>query len=96
MTRVPVVDICTQYTKSLLLCDIIFVLSAVDKCAPVRYNVSTFNRRYKTMTAFSTAKSGYCTFSAAADTSARNLANLDTARVVVSILLSPIICAKNT
>ena len=48
------------------------------------------------MAAYSTEKTSYCTFSAAADTSARNLANLDTARVVVSILLSPIICAKNT
>ena len=47
------------------------------------------------MTAFATAKSGYCTF-AAASTSARNMDILDTARVVVSILLSPIICAKNT
>ena len=43
------------------------------------------------MTAFSTAKSGYCTFSAAAYTSARNMENLDTARVAVSILLCPII-----
>ena len=51
------------------------------------------------MTACFTAKSnqsGYCTFSAAADTSARNLANLDTARVVVSILLSPSICQLQT
>lgn len=44
------------------------------------------------MAACSTKKTSYCTFSAAADTSAHNLANLDTARVVVSILLSPIIC----
>ena len=96
MTRVPVIDICTQYTKSLLLCDINFVFSAVDKCAPVRYNVSTFNRRYRIMAAYSTKKSGYCANSAAACTSARNMDILDTARVVVSILLSPIICAKNT
>ena len=48
------------------------------------------------MTAFSTAKSGYCANSAAAYTSAHNMDILDTARVVVSILLSPIICAKNT
>ena len=48
------------------------------------------------MTAFSTAKSGYCKTFAAAYTSARNMDMLDTARVVVSILLSPIICAKNT
>ena len=48
------------------------------------------------MFAFSTAKTGYCTFSAAADTSAHNLANLDTARVAVSILLSPIICQLRT
>ena len=48
------------------------------------------------MTAFATAKSGYCTYAAAAYTSARNMDILDTARVVVSILLSPIICAKNT
>ena len=48
------------------------------------------------MTAFATAKSGYCTCTAAASTSARNLENLDTARVAVSILLSPIICVLNT
>ena len=44
------------------------------------------------MAAFSTKKTSYCTCSAAANTSAHNLANLDTAREVVSILLSPIIC----
>ena len=44
------------------------------------------------MAACSTKKTSYCDFSAAANTSAHNLANLDTARVVVSILLSPIIC----
>ena len=48
------------------------------------------------MTAFTTAKSGYCTCAAAASTSARNLENLDTARVAVSILLSPIICVLTT
>jgi len=48
------------------------------------------------MTAFSTAKSGYCTFSAAAYTSVRNMENLDTARVAVSILLIPIICVLRT
>ena len=48
------------------------------------------------MTAFSTAKSGYCTFSAAAYTSARNMENLDTARVAVSILLVPIISLLRT
>ena len=48
------------------------------------------------MTAFATAKSGYCTYAAAASTSARNTENLDTARVAVSILLSPIICVLRT
>jgi len=48
------------------------------------------------MTAFSTAKSGYCTFSAAAYTSARNMENLDTARTAVSILLCPIISVLHT
>ena len=48
------------------------------------------------MTAFATAKSGYCTFAAAASTSARNVDNLDTAIMAVSILLSPIICALHT
>lgn len=47
------------------------------------------------MTAFSTAKSSYCT-SAAAYTSARNMENLDTARVAVSILLVPIISLLRT
>ena len=48
------------------------------------------------MTAFATAKSGYCTNSAAASTSARNIENLDTAILAVSILLSPIICVLCT
>ena len=48
------------------------------------------------MMAFATAKSSYCTYFAAAYTSARNMDILDTARVVVSILLSPIICVKST
>jgi len=73
-----------------------FVFSLVDKCACVRYNVSTFNRRYKIMTAFSTAKSGYCTSFAAACTSARNIDILDTALLAVSILLVPIICVLRT
>ena len=84
------------YTKYFSVDDGNFVFSAVDKCAPVRYNVSTFNRRYGIMTAFSTAKSGYCTFSAAAYTSAHNMENLDTARVAVSILLSPDISLLRT
>ena len=72
------------------------MLWVVDKCAPVRYNVSTFNRRYKEMTAYSTKKSGYCTGSAAACTSAHNMAVLDTAALAVSILLSFIICVLRT
>lgn len=48
------------------------------------------------MMACSFAKSGYCTTSAAAYTSAPNLENLDTARVAVSILLSSRICALRT
>ena len=48
------------------------------------------------MTAFSTAKSSYCTSSAAAYTSVRNMENLDTARVAVSILLVPIISLLRT
>ena len=48
------------------------------------------------MTAFATAKSGYCMFAAAASTSARNLDHLDTAILAVSILLSPIICVLRT
>lgn len=48
------------------------------------------------MTAFSTAKSSYCTSSAAAYTSARNMENLDTARVAVSILLVSIISLLRT
>lgn len=42
------------------------------------------------------AKTGYCTFSAAADTSAQITANLDTAPVAVSNLLSPRICELQT
>ena len=41
------------------------------------------------MAACFTGKTGYCTYSAAAYTSAHNMENLDTARVAVSILLSP-------
>ena len=48
------------------------------------------------MTAFSTAKSGYCMNFAAAYTSAPNMNILDTARVVVSILLAPIISVLRT
>jgi len=48
------------------------------------------------MTAFSTAKSGYCMNTAAACTSALNNDILDTARVVVSILLLPIISVLRT
>ncbi|MBR2421686.1 MAG: hypothetical protein IKB09_04975 [Oscillospiraceae bacterium] len=48
------------------------------------------------MTAFSTAKSGYCMNTAAACTSAHNNDILDTARVVVSILLLPIISVLRT
>ena len=43
------------------------------------------------MTAFATSKFGYCGTAAAAYTSARNMENLDTARVAVSILLCSII-----
>lgn len=43
------------------------------------------------MTVFATAKSGYCTYTAAASTSAHNMDILDTALVAVSILLPPII-----
>ena len=85
-----------QYTKYILSVDVIFVFSVVDKCAPVRYNVSTFNRRYGIMAAYSTMKSGYCTNAAAAYTSARNMENLDTAAQAVSILLSPIISILHT
>ena len=48
------------------------------------------------MTAFATAKSGYCTYSAAAYTSARNMDILDTALAAVSILLSVIISVLRT
>lgn len=48
------------------------------------------------MMAFATAKSSYCTYSAAAYTSARNMDILDTARAAVSILLIPIICVLRT
>ena len=78
-------DICAQYTKTRGEAYGNSVLWYVDKCAPVRYNVSTFNRRYKVMAAFSTVKSGYCTNSAAACTSAHNMPVLDTAIAAVSI-----------
>lgn len=48
------------------------------------------------MTAFATAKSGYCTYAAAAYTSARNMDILDTALAAVSILLSVIISVLRT
>ena len=48
------------------------------------------------MTAFSTAKFGYCTTSAAACTSMRNMDILDTARLVVSIVLFPILSVLRT
>ena len=44
------------------------------------------------MTAYATAKSGYCTCAAAACTSAHDLAHLDTALTAVSILLMSDIC----
>ena len=48
------------------------------------------------MATFTAKKSGYCTNTAAACTSARNLDSLDTAGLAVSILLSPIICQLRT
>ena len=48
------------------------------------------------MAAYSTKKSGYCTNSAAAYTSARNMDILDTALAAVSILLSVIISVLRT
>ena len=48
------------------------------------------------MAAFSTAKSSYCTTSAAACTSAHNMDILDTALAAVSILLSVIISVLRT
>ena len=48
------------------------------------------------MTAFATAKSGYCTYAAAAYTSARNMDILDTALAAVSILLSVLISVLRT
>lgn len=47
------------------------------------------------MLAYTTTKSGYCGFCAAADTSARNEKILDTALGVVSIVISleiPVLC----
>ena len=48
------------------------------------------------MTAFATAKSGYCTNSAAVSTSAHNMEILDTVILAVSILLIPNICIVRT
>ena len=75
---------------------IILVVSVVDKCTPVRYNVSTFKKEVYMMMAFAFAKSGYCTTSAAAYTSAHNTEKLDTAKVAVSILRFSVICTLNT
>lgn len=43
------------------------------------------------MTAFATAKSGYCTYAAAAHTSAHIRNHMDTARLAVSIVIVPLI-----
>ena len=48
-------------------------------------------RRYIIMTAFATAKSGYCTYAAAAHTSAHIRNHMDTARLAVSIVIVPLI-----
>ena len=48
------------------------------------------------MTAFTTAKSGYCTSYAAASTSAHNIQILDTALSAVSIVIIPLICVRST
>ena len=92
----PKKDLCAQYTKYYSSIRINFVFSLVDKCARVRYNLSTFNRGYTIMTAFATAKSGYCTSFAVAYTSARNMDILDTAVLAVSILLDPILSVLRT
>ena len=81
-----------QYTKYYLHICILFVVSEVDKCAPVRYNVSTFKKEVYMMMALAFAKSSYCSTFAAAYTSAPNMEKLDTAPVAVSILRFSIIC----
>lgn len=48
------------------------------------------------MTAFATAKSGYCTYSAAARTSAHIRNSMDTAILAVSIVIIPLIIALCT
>jgi len=48
------------------------------------------------MTAFATAKSGYCTTFAAASTSARIRNNMDTVILAVSIVIIHLIVALNT
>lgn len=48
------------------------------------------------MTAFATAKSGYCTYAAAACTSARIRNNMDTVLLAVSIVIIPLIIALST
>lgn len=48
------------------------------------------------MTAFATGKSGYCTYSAAAHTSARICNNMDTVFLAVSIVIIPLILALST
>lgn len=45
------------------------------------------------MTAFATAKSGYCTYTAAAHTSAHICNNMGTALLAVSIVIIPLIIA---
>ena len=89
-------NVCAEYTKAGKNIAKMSCIFAVDKCAPERYNVSIFEREVHIMTAFATAKSGYCTFAAAASTSARNMEKLDTARVAVSVLLSSIISVSYT
>lgn len=48
------------------------------------------------MTAFATAKSGYCTYFAAASTSARIRNSMDTVILAVSIVVIPLIAALRT
>lgn len=48
------------------------------------------------MTAFATAKSGYCTYFAAASTSARICNSMDTVLLAVSIVIIPLILALST
>lgn len=82
-----------QFTKYFVWKAAFYVVSLVDKCAPVRYNVSILRRRYKVMKAYcSTAKFSNRNSSAAvACTSAHNGLILDTVILAVSILLALII-----